>query len=214
MVKIIEPSIEIMSPFNGDEVLKHLELCCRNCYQSEGLIGEGSAERMLRKIIELNHTAMLEHFSVTVRILADTGVLKDITRHRHCSFAVESTRYCCYSKEKFGGEIGVMNPIPALFSSTDEEGYKIWLAAMQEIESSYNRLSALGYKPDVCRMLLPHSTKASIIITANIREWRLIFSLRCDKAAHPTVQHIMKMLLAEFYKRTPVLFEDLAAKFL
>lgn len=214
MVKIIDPLVEVMTPLNGEEILKHLELCCRNCYQSEGLIEEGSAERMIKKIIQLNHTSMLEHFSITVRIFADTGVLKDITRHRICSFAVESTRYCCYGKEKFGREIAVMNPVPAVFPSVEDEGYKIWLKTMQEIENAYLKLSDMGCKPDVCRMLLPHSTKSSIIMTANIREWRHIFSLRCASRAHPTVQQIMKMVLAVFHKNIPLLFDDLAAEFL
>lgn len=214
LVKIVNPSVEIMTPIDGNQVLKHLELCCRNCYQSEGLIEDGSAERMLNKIMHIGHTSVLEHFSITVRVIADTGVLKDITRHRICSFAVESTRYCCYNKDKFGKEITVMNPVPVLFASEEDEGYRVWLSAIEEMEKSYLKLADMGFKPDVCRMLLPHSTKSSIIMTANIREWRHIFSLRCAKAAHPTVRQIMIMILAKFSEAIPVVFDDLAHEFL
>lgn len=212
MVRILEPSVEILTPLDGEAILKHLELCCRNCYLSEGNITEGSAEKMLKKIIELDHTAMLEHFAVTVKIMADTGVLKDITRHRVCSFAVESTRYNCYAKDKFGKEITVMNP--DILFNPDDEGYQVWLKCMEDIEKAYMKLSEMGYKPDVCRMLLPHSTKASIIMTANIREWRHIFKLRCAPQAHPTVQQIMKMVLKSLHDQIPVVFDDVYEKFI
>ena len=206
MVKVYKESVEIMTPLDGDMIMKHLELCIRNCYKSEDKIEPGSAERMIRKIIELKHEAMLEHFSISVRIITDVGVYKDLTRHRIASFAIESTRYCNYSKGKFGSELGVMVP-PELQEGTEE--YNIWFNAMEEIEKAYNALAAKGYKADVCRMLLPHSTKSSVILTANIREWRHIFKLRTAKAAHPTVQSVMKRVLVQFKKHIPIFFEDI-----
>ncbi len=209
MVKIIPDSVEIMTPLDGQAILKHLELCIRNCYKSEDKIEPGSAEKMIRKIIELKHEAMLEHFSVTVRLITDIGVYKDLTRHRIASFAIESTRYCNYSKGKFGSEITVMEP-PELVPGTED--YNVWLTCMQDIEKAYNTLAAKGYKADVCRMMLPHSTKASVIMTANLREWRHIFKLRTAKAAHPTVRHIMAKVLAEFQKQIPIIFDDIVAE--
>ena len=83
------------------------------------------------------------------------------------------------------------------------------LSRMQDIETAYNTLAAQGYKADVCRMLLPHSTRASVIMTANLREWRHIFKLRTAKAAHPTVQRVMKKLLASFKEQLPIIFDDI-----
>ncbi len=207
MVKIVPISVEIMTPLDKEFIFRHLELCIRNCYKSEDKITPDSAEKMIQKIIELGHEAMLEHFSITVRLITDIGVYKDLTRHRIASFAIESTRYCNYAKGKFGSEITVIEP-PELIPGT--EAYNIWFSTMQQIERAYNDLAALGYKADVCRMLLPHSVKASVIMTANIREWRHIFKLRTAKAAHPTVQKTMKILLQTFKEHLPVLFDDIA----
>lgn len=212
MVKIIEPNVEILSNINGNEILKHLELCARNCYKSESNITEDttSAIKMINKLIELDHTAMLEHFNITIKLLCDVGTYKDLTRHRHCSFAIESTRYCNYSKGKFGNEISVIKPC-----NMDENSgiYHTWLKAMNDMERAYMQMAEIGATPDQLRMILPHSTAASVILTANIREFRHIFNLRCAKAAHPSVRQIMLMTLNEFHNKIPVLFDDLYEQF-
>ena len=207
-MKIIEPSVEIMQEIDGDKILKHLELCARNCYKSEGNITEdtSSAIKMINKLIELDHTAMLEHYNVTVRFICDVGVYKDITRHRHASFAIESTRYCNYSKDKFGNEISFIKPCNI------EEGSELWNEwsnQMKDVETTYIKMAELGAKPDQLRMILPHSTAASVVMTANMREWRYILKLRCSKAAHPSVREVMLMLLNEFHSKIPVRFDDI-----
>lgn len=211
-MKIIEPNVEILSNINGNEILKHLELCARNCYKSENNITEDttSAIKMINKLIELDHTAMLEHFNITIKLLCDVGTYKDLTRHRHCSFAIESTRYCNYSKGKFGNEISVIKPC-----NMDENSgiYHTWLKAMNDMERAYMQMAEIGATPDQLRMILPHSTAASVILTANIREFRHIFNLRCAKAAHPSVRQIMLMTLNEFHNKIPVLFDDLYEQF-
>lgn len=206
MVKVIAPSVEILTPLDGDSILKHIELCARNCYKSEDKITDDSARKMVKKLIEMGHEAMIEHFNITVRLITDIGVLKDLSRHRLVSFAVESTRYCMYSKDKFGSQLTVMEP-PVLEKGT--EAYNIWLKGMEDIEKAYNSLAAMGYKADVCRTLLPHGLKVEMIMTSNLREWRHIFKLRCAPAAHPTVQQVMKMLLREFKAKIPVVFDDI-----
>lgn len=131
---------------------------------------------------------------------------KDLTRHRHASFAIESTRFCNYSKGKYGSELTFIKPCNL---GEDTEEYKLWKECMVAIETHYNLMAGLGCKPDQLRMLLPHSTKADVIMTANLREWRHIFKLRCSPAAHPSVQEVMKMLLKEFKEKIPVVFDDI-----
>ena len=212
MVKLIEPSVEIVSDVDGDKILKHIELCARNCYKSEGNITEDttSAIKMIGKLIELDHTAMIEHFSITARLICDVGVYKDLTRHRHCSFAIESTRYCNYSKGKFGNELTFIKPC----NMDDTKGiYHTWLRTMKDIENAYMQMSEFGALPDQLRMILPHSTAASVIMTANMRELRHMFKLRCAKQAHPSVRQVMLMLLKEVHSKIPVLFDDLYEQF-
>ena len=206
MVKIAAPKVEVLTPLDGDAILKHLELCARNCYKSEDKITADSARQMVRKLLELGHEAMIEHYKLTVKLTCDMGVYKDLTRHRHVSYAIESTRYCNYSKGKFGNELTVMKPCH-IKEGTPE--YQIWLSTMETIEKNYNAMAELGCKPDQLRMLLPHSIKADVIMTANLREWRHIFKLRCAPAAHPTVQEVMKMLLGTLKREIPVIFDDI-----
>lgn len=212
MVKIIEPSVEIVSDIDGDKILKHIELCARNCYKSEGNITEdtSSAVKMIGKLIELDHTAMIEHSSITAKLICDVGVYKDLTRHRHCSFAIESTRYCNYSKGKFGNELTFIKPC----NMDESKGiYHTWLRTMTDIENAYMQMSEFGALPDQLRMILPHSTAASVIMTANMRELRHMFKLRCAKQAHPSVRQVMLMLLKEVHSKIPVLFDDLYEQF-
>lgn len=206
-MKIIEPKVEIISAIDGDKMLKQIELAARNCYKSEDKITEdcSSAKKIITMLMSKHHDAMLEFADIIVRLTCDIGVYKDLTRHRHCSFAIESTRYCNYSKEKFGNEITFIKPC----NMEDNELYVCWEQAMRNIENYYNLMSKLGAKPDQLRMLLPHSTAASVVMKANIREWRHILRLRTSPAAHPSVQQIMKMVLAEFKKNIPILFDDI-----
>lgn len=100
-MKIVKPSCEIITPINGEEILKHLELCGRVCYKSEGRITEDSYSNFIKSIIKREHEAVLEHFSFTVRFICDRGVSHEIVRHRIASYCQESTRYCNYSKDAF-----------------------------------------------------------------------------------------------------------------
>ncbi len=143
------------------------------------------------------------HNFLTTHSICDLGAYKDITRHRLASFSIESTRFCNYAKGKFGSELTMIEPCNI---DKDSEMYHIWLKAMNEIENNYMAMAELGAKADQLRMLLPHSTKADMIMTANVSEWQHIFSLRCHSAAHPSVQLVMKKVLAECYKIWPQFF--------
>lgn len=207
-MKIISPKVEILSGLNKDEALKLIEQAARNCYRSEDKITKDSesAKKIITMLMSKHHDAMLEFADITVKLTCSIGTYKDLTRHRHCSFAIESTRYCNYSKDKFGNEITFIKPCNI---EEDSELYLDWVQAMRSIESHYNNMSKLGAKPDQLRLLLPHSTAASVVMKANIREWRHILKLRTSPAAHPSVQEIMKMVLNIFKFNYPILFDDI-----
>lgn len=207
-MKIIEPSVEILTEINGNKILKQIEIAARNCYKSEDKITDDceSAKKIIKILLDNHHEAMIEFADIMVRLNCDIGVYKDLTRHRHCSFAIESTRYCNYSKGKFGNELAFIKPcnIEELSDLWTE-----WARQMKETEITYRRMAELGAKPDQLRMILPHSTAASVVMKANIREWRHILKLRTSKAAHPSVQQVMKMILNKFKEKIPVLFDDI-----
>jgi thymidylate synthase (FAD) len=205
-MKIIEPSVEIITPINGDEILQHIELCGRICYKSENLITEDSAKQFVQNILNRGHESVLEHFNITVKIICDRGVLAELTRHRIASFSVESSRYCNYSKDKFGNELTFIKPC---FWNDEEFQYMEWENCMEWLESSYFSLIELGAKPEEARSVLPMSLKTEIIMTANLRELRHILKLRTAKAAHPKMRKIMNMLLVQLKNNIPLIFDDI-----
>jgi thymidylate synthase (FAD) len=144
--------------------------------------------------------------SATVRLICDRGVSHEIVRHRLCSFSQESTRYANYSKEKFGNEITVIHPY---FWDDGSEPFWEWQKAMEACEKAYLNLLNGGAKAQEARSVLPNSLKTDIVVTANMREWRHIFKLRCGKAAHPQMRQSMLPVLNEFHTRIPVLFDEL-----
>lgn len=143
------------------------------------------------------------HNYATTHSICDVGAYKDVTRHRLASFSIESTRYCNYSKGKFGSELTMIEPCNIEKGS---EMYAEWLKCVNMIEESYMKMAALGAKGDQLRMILPHSSKADMIMSANVAEWKHIFGLRCHSAAHPSVRAVMKKILAECYKIWPEFF--------
>lgn len=205
-MKIIEPSVEILSPINGPEILQAIERCGRVCYKSEERITEESAPKFVASILKRGHEAVLEHSSITVKFTCDRGVSHEIVRHRLASYCQESTRYCNYSNDKFGKEIAVIKP---LFFGDGTPQYRMWKAACEMAETQYFNLMGEGATPQEARSVLPNSLKTEVVMTANIREWRHFLKLRCDTAAHPQMRQVAIKLLEMLRAEIPVLFDDI-----
>ena len=203
-MKIIEPKIYV-EDYDGIKIMKRLERACRTCYKSENLITEDSYKHLLTNCLNRGHESILEHEKISIRMICDIGVYKDLTRHRFASFSIESTRYCNYGKDKFDNEIKFIKPVHI---EDGTENYKIWEDTMKYIEKQYMEMGEKKATPDQMRMLLPHSTAAEVCMTANIREWRHILSLRCSKMTHPAVRQLLIPLLLKFKKDMPELFEN------
>lgn len=205
-MRIIKPSFEFMQELEGEEILKRLERAGRVCYKSEDKITQDSAEKFLTNIIKRGHESVLEHEKITIRVICDRGVTHELVRHRIASYSQESTRYCNYSNEKFGSELTLIKPC---FWAEDDPRYIIWSEQMQQIEHTYFKLTEAGASPQEARSILPNSLKTEIVVTMNIREWRHFFKLRTATTAHPQMREIANMVLAEFRKKIPVLFDDI-----
>ena len=186
--------------------LQQIERVARVCYKSEDKITEGSAEKFIGMILKSGHESVLEHEKLTVKFICDRGVTHEIVRHRIASYSQESTRYCNYSKDKFGNELTFIRPC---FWADDSEEYAVWKQAMEEIEKTYVKLISLGAKPEEARSILPNSLKTEIVCTMNLREWRHFFRLRTAERAHPQIREISVALLDELKKRIPVIFDDI-----
>jgi thymidylate synthase (FAD) len=227
-MKLIKPSYQILTKLDGPEILRNIEVAGRTCYKSEEKITEDSAEALAARLIKSGHHSVIEHQSFSVRLICDRGVSHEVVRHRLASFSQESTRYCNYSKDKFDNQLTFILPPwcdiaegeykVSFFGNTVSNPHDIpiledtdlvWFLMMAKCEKAYNTLIQEGWKPQEARSVLPNSLKTEIVVTANLREWRTIFSQRCAIAAHPQMRELMQPLLAEVQSKIPIIFNEI-----
>lgn len=221
-MKMIKAGYEILTPISegGISELQHIEKIGRVCYKSEDRISEDgeSAKKFVSMLIKNGHEAMIEHSSLSVKFTVDRGVSHELVRHRIASFAQESTRFCNYSKDKFGAECNFIDLRPGIEldnkcgkMSAGEIGLLMreWMLSMEDAERHYMNMLELGATPQIARSVLPNSTKTEITITANYREWRNFFKLRVPATVHPQMREVTKPLLTELNEKLPVIFDDI-----
>ena len=130
----------------------------------------------------------------TFSVITDIGVTREFNRHRKFSVAEQSTRYCDFSKDKFGSELTYM--LPQWFMGSNkivEEEYKTYAATLESIENSYKKLRKLGWKPEQARQILPLDLKTQAVYTAFVDDWQHFIKLRADNVSgkvHPNMKII------------------------
>lgn len=196
-MQLIEPSYEIIT--YPPHAMKLIEMAGRVCYKSEGKITEESHEKFIENIIERGHESVLEHASITVKFVHNRGFTHELVRHRVASFSQESTRYVKYD------DIEIIKPYWMDESCSDLLKIRL-LEHYLKTEILYKDLLETGYPPQAARGILPNDLKTEIYITANFREWRHIFNLRCSMAAHPDMRRVMVPLRDELHVIFPVIF--------
>lgn len=214
-MKVVTQEHTILTPISegAEQELKLIEKCGRICYRSEDKITDDSYKKFIKSRMNERHDAILEHSFMSIHFLTDSQIATEILRHRHTSPMQESKRYCNYTLSKFGGEIGFV--LPNGVELTDEydpfEGSfaSDWYMACEGSEISYFDAIRHGAKPEQAAKMLNHSVAVNLIISTNYREWRHIFKLRCDKAAHPMMQELMKNTLCDVYNQIPIVFDDI-----
>ena len=199
-MRVVKPSVSIESTISYNEALRIVENATRVCYKSEDKIKEGSAEKLIKGVIKAKHLGCIEHVSLTVKFICDRACSHQLVRHRLMSFNQKSQRYC---KED---NLEVIKP----------DGLKntaIWLESCRQAENAYAELIRRGEKPEVARGVLPNSTATEIYATANLREWRHFFELRCHRTAQRDIRSLALSLLCQMFEKYPVFFEDLVGKY-
>jgi len=193
----------------------------------------------LRVLAENNWMNLLKYFEespkfepggferrVTVHFTTQIAVTREYNRHRANSMAEQSTRYCNYSKNKFGGEIGINMPswiskeeltaidytddrflsILGTISRAGINGTSLnaidwWWLSNQFSEIAYMKLLECGWIPQQARTVLPLDTNTELVHTATISSWKHFFDLRAlDKTgpAHPDAKTIALPLYRKF----------------
>lgn len=177
----------------------------------------------LRVLVENNLKELLcyrveptEHHEkrITAKFICDRGVSHEFVRHRVFSFAQESTRYCDYSKDKFGNDITYIIPswldLPeGKYSNWDNDWCDVselkllypevnnlsdpancFLQSIKNAEYYYFMLINRGWKPQQARQVLPNATKTELVMTGFESDWEHFFELRCSGAAHPDAKKL------------------------
>lgn len=178
-----------------------------------------------RLIIENNWNEHLKYIAsptkfhekrITVRFIANIHFYKDLTRHRKMSYAIESTRFCNYTKDKFGGELTFIQPcwikeeyIPEDYNRSEQ--FVMFTEMLENIESTYNFMINSGWQAQQAANILPQATKAEIIVTGFAKDWKYIFDLRAIGTTgkpHPQMQELMIPLMKEFINRKYINYES------
>lgn len=162
-----------------------------------------------RRIVELNYQQYLEYLCepteyhekrITAKFICDRGISHELVRHRVFSFAQESTRYCNYSKDKFGNQLAFV--IPSQFdleeqnitektlnaSGTGSLDSICFIKTLLDSEKAYFLLLQESWNPQEARAILPNALKTEVIMTGFESDWKHFFELRCAPQAHPDMQ--------------------------
>jgi len=207
-MKIVKPSYEILTTEHEmNYFLSDIEYAGRTCYKSHDKITETSSQEFVKKIVSSGHHSVIEHKNISVKFICNRGFTHELVRHRLICYSQELTRYCNYSKKKFGKEITVIEP--PWFERANIVQKDGWEKAMFYAERFYFELLEKRLPAQHARGVLPIDVKTEIVATANLREWRHIFKLRCAEAAHPSMKQLMIPLCKELQKGVPIIFDDI-----
>lgn len=199
-MELIDTSIECLTPIPREQVYKAIELYGRVAYKSEDRITEDSASNFVANLISRGHESVLEHVSLTFRLITDRATAYAWVRHRIAAYTQESTIYCDYKKK------GIMLRDPFFLEG---EALEVWKEAMEACEKAYYRLRDLGVSPGKARDVLPNALKTELIATHNIREWRHILQCRMAPGDSPGMHKLVAKIFTFLYMEYPILFKDI-----
>jgi thymidylate synthase (FAD) len=177
---------------------------CRVAQTLEGIpVGSLYISTNYRVIIEHDWTDDLKYLCkptkfhekrISVHFTLDRAVSMEFLRHRKCSFAQESTRYCDYSKNKFNNEITYIIPIwldvpeteygtlltpkDIQFKEYTNLSEKEFINHLLDSEYRYFNLLKLGWTPQQARQVLPNALKTELVMTGFISDWKHFIDLR------------------------------------
>lgn len=145
---------------------------------------------------------------VSVMFTTSNSIMREFTRHRVFSFAVESTRYCNYSKNQFNNEVTFIQPfwIKEEMSLEEASRYALFRGLLEDAETTYLNMIKSGMKPQEAREVLPLATKCDMVITGFASDWKHFFDLRTSIFAktgkpHPDMSALADPLYQEFINK-------------
>jgi len=216
-VKIVEQNVKVIYPSTLEQAqneLRLIEIAGRNCWDSGEKMTDESYKKFIENLRKRGHDSPLEFGHIMLEIITSRDVMAEITRHRLASFCIRSQRYVDESKT---GDIEFIKPLfykeepdnpDCAYSDPVFAASMIWQDQMENIESSYKSMRAIGIRNEDARKVLPNSTMTRIVMKVNLRELLHIYELRSAKAAYPEIRKCMELLKTEVDKVLPGFLPD------
>lgn len=203
--KYIDVSCNLDIPIMEDSVAKYTENKYSNCTTINHIAYITTNYRVLVEngwLDDLQYQCDPTEYHekrITVKFILPISISREFIRHRTASFAEQSTRYCNYSKSKFGEELTFI--IPHWYDNVDSYTKNEFDRGLQYAEGYYMFMVDKGMKPQEAREILPLCTKTELIMTAFTSDWEHFFKLRCHSTAHPQARELAIPLKEEFIKK-------------
>lgn len=175
-----------------------IEFAGRICYKSAGRRTDGSAGKFIARLIAMGHESPLEHASATFHLSGcSRAMTHQLVRHRLMSISQQSQRYVDEKAFEY-----VTPP------SVPENYIGEFKADMETIRAMYSKWQARGLKKEDARFVLPNACASEMVISANFREFRHIFAVRCAPQAQWEIRQACAAMLVELNRHAPNVFQD------
>jgi len=163
-------------------------------------VSEKELASVLKHVMKLGHTSVIEHTSFTFAISdVSRSLTHQLVRHRIASYAQQSQRYVNLTEPKY------VTPPKIAKDNKMKIAYKL---TMEKIWMQYNKLLDLGIPAEDARYVLPNATCTNIIVTMNARSLLNFFELRCCLHAQWEIRALANKMLKEVKKVAPTIFKN------
>ena len=161
----------------------------------------------LKNIIKAGHESVLEHINLTFKIEGlSRACLQELARHRHISLSVESTRHTLKKKINDDEFIDYLLNEDNRFNLSEkvhDSTRMSVLGTVFRVLKDYPDMS-----DDELKYFLPECWPTNLIITLNIREFRLILKLRTAPDALEEFRFLTRSMFHEVPDEFKYLLQD------
>jgi thymidylate synthase (FAD) len=179
-----------------------IEIAARTCYQSGDKMVPEKMGELLPKLIAMGHESPFEHAYATFRLSeVSRAMTHQLVRHRLLSVSQKSQRYV--SESTFGWVV------PPAVRAEDQSEYEQDMVTIREM---YAKWKGKGLKSEDARFVLPNACTTELVVSANFREWRHVFHVRCHRRAQWEIREVCLLLLNELHQQAPHVFGDIMAE--
>lgn len=164
------------------DALTLLKRAAGQCYQKE------ASDAVIRHIIKAGHLSVLEHCYATFEVTCSITTLLQLTRHRHFSPTVQSSR---------GSELtSVYNTGDLLIDHMTNYMMTIY----------HNNVQSGAYKKEDLAYMLPKAAEYKLIITGNFRAWFEYLPKRLCKRASKEHRELAQQIYQALVAACPQVF--------